>query len=151
MLRLAPRVSHLTRSFYSTSLPAFLPIQPPSLPARISILLFSTTATAANMSTDAPDNGMVCTDGVCYIDFSKRKNQASSSSATDIAKQVDDTIANNKVVVYSKTYCPCTHPSLLVDVTQEDTHCMFFIQTVTNPRIFSDPKVLNISPLNWTM
>ncbi|TPX61220.1 hypothetical protein PhCBS80983_g01307 [Powellomyces hirtus] len=53
-----------------------------------------------------PDN-VVCEDGVCHIDFSKNKKAAaSSSSQSDVSKQVEDAIAKHKVLIYSKTYCP---------------------------------------------
>ncbi|KAI8824246.1 thioredoxin-like protein [Fimicolochytrium jonesii] len=55
-----------------------------------------------------PDN-VVCEDGVCHIDFSKKKNAGQSSSGTpseDAAKIVEEKINNNKVVIFSKTYCP---------------------------------------------
>ncbi|TPX72928.1 hypothetical protein SpCBS45565_g00029 [Spizellomyces sp. 'palustris'] len=59
------------------------------------------------MGSDSNDNGVVCENGVCHIDFSKRrKAQAASSSTSDIPSRVEDTIASNRVVIYSKTYCP---------------------------------------------
>ncbi|KAI9098866.1 thioredoxin-like protein [Phlyctochytrium arcticum] len=55
--------------------------------------------------TPAPA-GQVCEDGVCYIDFSKRKQAQSSTSTSTIASQVDSALTSTPVMVYSKTYCP---------------------------------------------
>ncbi|KAJ3002316.1 hypothetical protein HKX48_002380 [Thoreauomyces humboldtii] len=60
---------------------------------------------------EKPDN-VVCEDGVCHIDFSKgrkAKGEAAASSSTGpspAVKSVDAAITDNKVFVFSKSYCP---------------------------------------------
>ncbi|KAI9014889.1 thioredoxin-like protein [Gaertneriomyces semiglobifer] len=49
---------------------------------------------------------MTCTDGVCTIDWSKRRQAAASSSKSEASAKVEDAIKQHKVVIYSKTYCP---------------------------------------------
>ncbi|KAJ3151385.1 hypothetical protein HDU86_006085 [Geranomyces michiganensis] len=57
--------------------------------------------------SNKPSN-VVCEDGVCHIDWSKKKTQtpASGSSPNAAATAVDDAIKTHDVVIYSKTYCP---------------------------------------------
>ncbi|KAJ3173767.1 hypothetical protein HDU88_002856 [Geranomyces variabilis] len=57
----------------------------------------------------AKPSNVVCEDGVCHIDWSKKKTQPAAASASTpdaAANAVDEVIKKNKVVIYSKTYCP---------------------------------------------